>query len=428
MSLPAGMMGSDKCTALTHPSLLAAEDFEHIGGGKFLIASGDMSSFVFLGRWDAEAGPRGTIPEGGLFLVDVNTKPATLSPVPMKGFPGELFFLAHGSYYSNATQQFYVVNHGFAQGGERVIIFKVHHDPVISVEYVRSVTSDLFGDGQLNDVVEGNVHLNCRKQLAYFEHFALTTCVYNYPPPKKTNSKIKNSKPTGRNGNEILVTQFLQKPLPPSGVTNEDGSNALLSGDPKLGGGKIFRCVWKDDADARCKTAFTGGRGPNGITKKVTTTGAEFFVTDPFIDQLYTFKMSDGHNSAQEDGQLIEAGKIKTPLGCDNLFYDAEGDFLSCGANLDLASCFQLFGHDHKKTLVKTNHPGTNMRMIPPNDNNKAWVIYPHYAMHDGTQQKMASTAISYGSITLFGSPTSTGILVCDSTASATAKTPKEEL
>lgn len=160
MGLPAGMMGSDKCTALTHPDLLATEDFEHIGGDKFLIPSGDMSSCVFYGRWDAETGPRGTVPAGGIFLLDVSTKPATVSPVPIKGFPEDIFFLGHGSYYSNATQQFYVVNHGFAQGGERVIIFKVHQDPVISVEYIRSVTSNLFGHVQLNDVVEGDIHMS----------------------------------------------------------------------------------------------------------------------------------------------------------------------------------------------------------------------------------------------------------------------------
>ena len=243
--------------------------------------------------------------------------------------------------------------------------------------------------------------------------------------------KQNNPKPTGRNGNELLVTQWLQNPFPPSGVTNEDGSSFLLSDVPNYspGSGKIFRCVWKDTADAHCKTAFSGGHGPNGITKKITATGAEFFVTDPFIDKLYTFKMSDGHNSAQPDGQLIEAGKIKLPLSCDNLFYDAEGNFLSCGANLDIASCYKVFGRDHKAKLAKTILPGTNIKMIPPSDSNRAWVIYPHYAMHDGTQQKMASTAISYGSITVFGSPPSTGvILVCDSAASMTDKTPKEEL
>ena len=242
---------------------------------------------------------------------------------------------------------------------------------------------------------------------------------------------IKTFKFTGRNGNELLVTQWAQNPFPASGATQEDGSSFFLSDAPNFspGGGKIFRCTWKDSADAHCEIAFAGGTGPNGITKKITATGLEFFVSDPFIGKLYTFKISDGQNSAQPDGKLIEAGIITTPLGCDNLFYDAEGDFINCGTNIDLSESYPLFKSGHKKTLNSVVIPGAHMKMIPPNDNNRAWVIYPHNVMHDGTQQKITSTAISYGSITIFGAPTSTGlILVCDSAASTTAKPPKDEL
>jgi len=257
------------------------------------------------------------------------------------------------------------------------------------LEYIRSITSDLFGNGQLNDVVEG------------------------------------------RNGNELLVTQWLQEPVPMSGPTRPTvlkGNSVMESiGSSVPTGGKIFRCVWDENvtstAPAECSIAFAGGQCPNGITKKTmmpqvwnkgTESITEVFVSDPFIGKLYKFKISNGRNSAQPDGQLLMTDSINTPYGCDNLVYDAEADFINCGANLDIPAALSLFSHEHQKRLGNTI-PGTNMKIVPPGGDQNSWLFYPHHAMHDGTQQKMCSTAISYGSVTLFGAPPSTkGILVCD--------------
>lgn len=150
-----------------------------LGHGVVLITGGDLET-VFDHGISASS-------RGGLYSFDLYSFPAA-DPIRIRLFTGdgEIYptaedqgtgFQAHGAFLSNSTDRLYVVVHRLGvssieifdvryrqeaktngMGGENLAMYGVAGElvPPVSLTHVRSVTSERFPAGGINDVVEGN--------------------------------------------------------------------------------------------------------------------------------------------------------------------------------------------------------------------------------------------------------------------------------
>ena len=124
-------------------ALVGAEDLALGKHGKVFIGAGDIYDTFYHGAANA-------VP-GGVYVFDVASLPA-IEPARLEltGFPKEegAHFQVHGIFVSNATDRLYTVTHRGAFSS--VEIFAIRYDissAGVSLQFVRSVRSDLFPNG-----------------------------------------------------------------------------------------------------------------------------------------------------------------------------------------------------------------------------------------------------------------------------------------
>ena len=134
------------CELVASDQMFGSEDLALYKNGIVLVTSGDMHN-TFHGH---DPHP------GAIFAIDVTSSPPAIHRLPVSGLPAGVAFQPHGFFFSNTTSKIYTVSHGLAKaGGSRVIVFRlIDNDGALAIEYERSVTSPLFRNGGLNDVVE----------------------------------------------------------------------------------------------------------------------------------------------------------------------------------------------------------------------------------------------------------------------------------
>merc|ERR1719161_3381860 len=127
----------------------ASEDLAIYDKNTVLMASGDLSR-VF---------PFGVSKEltnlGGIYALDINAKKVV--KLETKDFDqSKLGLQPHGIYFSNTTKRLYVVSHTDELSKTTVQIFAVEGSPPnLILNHLRMVSSPLFMNHGLNDVVEG---------------------------------------------------------------------------------------------------------------------------------------------------------------------------------------------------------------------------------------------------------------------------------
>ena len=279
-------VGDAQCALVGADVMVGSEDLAHVGGGVFVVSSGDLAN-AFAGD---PAAP------GAIFAVDLSAEPVTVRalayavPVPA-GIP----FQPHGIQFSNATRRLYAVSHGLAAGdGSRVFIFNVGPAPALDLSYVRSIKSSLFQNGAINDVAEG------------------------------------------AGGTDIFVTEWIQVGLPARG--KHHAATLLEAAQPLLmiataifrPGARVFRCA-VNAADNNAAAAGTDGctvvaddfymaNGISGDGK------GRVFVNDLFDREIRTMELG-------ADGRLHD---VVPPIGLaipvDNVEYDASTNTLHMGS------------------------------------------------------------------------------------------------
>jgi hypothetical protein len=362
----------DKCVRIEAPGMGGTEDLVHYKDGVVLVGSGDLGSLILYGQWPGSTFTGSSFKSAsGIFALDVKEWPPVAKPVEIEGAPKEIFWNAHGLHFSNVTSRLYVNNHGMSGGGTRVLVLKVVDDVKgahgVKLVYERSITSDLWGNGQLNDIVEGG------------------------------------------DGKSIYASRWLQEPMDDAGP--HDGAKTVLAQVTEANGsmGVIFHCKWSttDSAPADCQVAIEdfGASGPNGMAvNKVTGT---IYVSDALVHDLYQLKPT-------ETGKLIDLGnKVHLPSGCDNIELEAESGAIMCGAILDIAPAFAFFAPGtYEENKAKPPAPGGMHLVHPPTADNNAWVVYP--GALGLTKLHMVSGVTRFGSRYVLGSPWDRAVVACD--------------
>eukprot|EP00457_Paulinella_chromatophora_P009386 gb/GEZN01009452.1/.p1 GENE.gb/GEZN01009452.1/~~gb/GEZN01009452.1/.p1 ORF type:complete len:415 (-),score=38.76 gb/GEZN01009452.1/:82-1302(-) len=348
--------------------IVGSEDLAHLGGGIFLISSGDLHHL-----FNGDAATR-----GGIFGVDLSSP--SHWPVPIENYPQGLPFQPHGIYLSNATQRLFVLTHGIALGtGSGVVVFQIRGSDreTLSLLYLRSIESPLFRNGALNDLVEG------------------------------------------RTGQELYVSEWLQFPLPAKGKKHpsnftEKLNVALQQVVPTFyRGTRVFHCVFSDtDATtpANCQIAASGFYGANGMTKS--SDGKTYFLNDVQAKSLIAFFRGP-------TGLLEEQYRIPVEFALDNLEW-ADPDTIFAG-NIP-----QIYKMIQKMNGANVNVPGGLVQITfsrkPLTKRSKQVQADPASLfatvddtvfLHDGTLLSPVSCGYGYGGRVLLGSPFDTGVLVC---------------
>jgi hypothetical protein len=284
-------------------------------------------------------------------------------------------------YFSNSTRRVYTVTHGFAQGGSRIMIFALKYsDSHLSLAYERSITSPLFLNGGINDVIEGSLL-----------------------------------------GKELYVTQWLQYPVPMHGKHHPNSTSEKLNNMYQelansfvltLKDCYIFKCTWKKDRDEKSEDAATcevaKGTQPSPHYNGITTSSdrSTVFVNDLFRKQILVFGRSD-------DGSLVPQPKRTIPLvwPVDNIEYDHGTGKLFMGSMPKIVYAFL-----NSVLLLDWKVPGGLQvaELSGSATKQKRWKVNGSAFMHSGEKLSQVSAALQYGNKVILGSPMSKGVLICD--------------
>lgn len=359
-----------RCIRVEHPKMNGTEDMALYKNGIALLGSGDLGARLLYGYW-----PGGEVTDisedGGVFAIDMKQFPATVTEVPIVGLPDGISFAPHGIYLSNATQRLYVVSHGYSFGGTRIIIFKIEDDnSFLRLTYLRSIASNLWGDVQLNDVVE-------------------------HP-----------------SGSGVYTTRMLHTAGSPTGpqTPNHTLMDIFFSTPP--GSGTVFYCDFDiDDAatPAECKVAVTGFKDPNGITRK----GNTVFMSEPGNNQIVQLEINP--DNTLKDENLT----ISLPFSCDNVDYYSETNTLTCGALRGdfFTKMMAWIAQPNGRHIIDTLGPGPEcgVALIHLSDTFSDIKVSPDWFIHDGSKLTMlSSVGVRYGSRLVVGSPFDHAFLSCD--------------
>ena len=346
---------ADHCALVGADVIVGSEDLAHVGGGLFLVSSGDLKN-TFAGD---PAAP------GAIFAVDLAAEPATVRalsyavPVPA-GIP----FQPHGIQFSNTTRRLYAVSHGLAAGdGSRVFVFNVGPAPSFDLSYVRSIQSPLFKNGAINDVAEG------------------------------------------AGGKDIFVTEWLQVGLPARG--SHHAADLLEAAQPLLQlasaifrpAARVFRCAV---SDAGANAAAATAAAADGCT----VVADDFYMANGisgngkgrlFVNELFDRKIRTMELGA--DGRLHDvAPPIELAIPVDNVEYDA-------GTNtLHMGTVPQPALSEHFDVPVPGGYAVAHL------DTGKTEM---RVLMHDGTKLSQISAAYAWNGQVILGSPFGRGVLVC---------------
>jgi len=322
-----------------------------------IITSGDLAKVFEHGA--AEAHP------GGLWALDMR-KGGGEKPVSLPlGLPAGRRFHAHGLDISNSTDRIYAVSHN----GEfsSVDIFKIQYrkeclslpwscDPV-SLSFLHSITSPLFPNNGINDVIEAS---DGEVYVTQWQPF---------------------SAPSQGNKNPQTVQQKLQ-------VMAQLPINLL-----GIRLTTVLHCRWSESKHSCAAATEESFIGANGIS--LSSDGITVFVNDP-MDKRITVMARD-----KDSGKLSKSSIINLPVAVDNIEYDDQSGEIIVGTIPDL-----------KAAVKKIDTPG-GMAVLRRKPNSEQWE-WNSILEHDGTKLSQISAASRLGSRIVLGSPFSEGVLLCE--------------
>eukprot|EP00298_Acanthocystis_sp_HF-20_P028715 c7535_g1_i1.p1 GENE.c7535_g1_i1~~c7535_g1_i1.p1 ORF type:complete len:383 (+),score=109.36 c7535_g1_i1:2-1150(+) len=345
-----------RCQVFGDNVLLASVDLEVLPDGNVIISSGDLKNTVY----DYSK----TVP-GKMALLNLSQNPPTVIHLPIQGFPPNYNFQPNGIYLSK-NNRVYVVNH---MGHEDAIeVLKYNSDPP-SLTYLFTVSSDLFSNYVLNDVVEGN------------------------------------------DENEIYVTRWLMFPVPIGGFHYSSFQEkfqtfiekiCLLFGIPST---RIYRCTWKDDGSHNPPTECSDGihvlSGANGLSKIPETN--TYFVADSPGGKLLIL-------SREFDGSLKIDYTISLPHPIDNIVYNSVSHSVTVGSTPHVLNVLLKIGSLYGEVIpggmaeVKLLKNGNLV-----NEFSKGFDVI----LHNGEKLSKVSVGVRSGDYVILGSPFTNGVLVC---------------
>jgi len=337
--------------------MIGSEDLALAKHGILIITSGDLMKVFEEGA--ANASP------GGLWAFDMreggSEKPVSL---PLGGLPAGRRFQAHGLDVSNSTDRIYAVSHN----GEfsSVDIFNIQYReeclslpwscPPITLTFVHSITSPLFPNNGINDVVEAS-------------------------------------------DGEVYVTQWQPFSAPAQGNFNpqtvQEKLQVMASLPINVLGIRlttVLHCRWTDSKDSCVSATEESFIGANGIT--LSGDGSTVYVNDP-ADKLITVMARN-----KDSGRLSKSSTIELPVAVDNIEYDDQSGEIIVGTIPDL-----------KSALKKLNVPG-GMAVLRRKTNSDEWE-WTSILEQDGTKLSQISAASRLGNRIVLGSPFSEGALLC---------------
>ncbi|CAM9453045.1 unnamed protein product [Chrysoparadoxa australica] len=256
----------------------AVEDLARIGNtpkGMLYLGSGDeRDRLISMKRFGPAKTPQGTIQ--AIMVLGKDT--ADVADTTMLGFPSDVAFHPHGIFYYPPRNELYIINHAYAQGGERIDVFSV--DASVWPVQLTYTFSPYISErhGVLNDLV------------------------------------VKDD-------DELFATVWL------TFSQDETGNFALLRGKLRYWGnvlslvlglktGQLLRCKGYrsgSDGSATCTNAMDRGTAvmPNGIA--FSPEKDRILVSDPIAKEVLVFKVHE------KDGSLKLARRIVTTHAVDNI-------------------------------------------------------------------------------------------------------------
>jgi len=353
---PSVEFNDDSCELVGDDVLVGSEDMALGRDGILFITSGDLGMTFQEGS--ASANP------GGIFAMDMRGSSKSLVRMSLNKFPDGVRFQPHGLHVSNSSDHLLATSH--AGNHTRVEVFKIEYHPEClesqpwsctpaTLHHLNSITSDLFPNCGMNDVVEGS------------------------------------------SPHELYVTQWLTVPYPEHGL--KSGSHFKTELGPTLlnfmgfSWTRVYRCTWSEVIlGGQCEPA-TGRQfyGANGIT--ISKDKKQLFISDP-LDKRITIM------DRQDDGKLLETGHIDLPWLVDNV--EMEGGDLVMGTISDIGKWQK--GH---------SIPGG--MLVARRGNGGEWKLdKAHSLAHDGSKLSQISAAARWGTKVVLGSPFSRGVLICE--------------
>jgi len=367
LSLPPGHTYNDDSCELTGlgVGLLGSEDVALGRYGVLFITSGDLHNTFGTGAESANP--------GGLWVYDMRVGGAQ-EPVKitMELFPAGRRFQGHGLDVSNITDRVYSISHNGDHSS--VDIFKITYNQEcvvdlpwscqpVTLTHITSITSNLFPNMGINDVVEA-------------EH------------------------------NQVYVTQWQPFPWPTRGQKNPENWKerlAVLGQLPVFLLGlkltTVLLCTWEEGVEAACESATDiRFQGANGIT--IDQDRNTVFVNDPLQKTITVMKRD------KKTGKLAKLSEIVMPFGADNIEYDDDADEIIIGTIPDFIACIK------KGQGEDVSVPG-GMALARKEGGVTGWVV-DSVLEHNGAKLPQISAAARLGSKIVLGSPFSEGILVCN--------------
>jgi len=365
-SLPPGHTYNDKSCELSGlgVGLTGSEDVALGRYGVLFITSGDLHNTFGTGAESANP--------GGLWVYDMRDGGAQ-EPVKitLELFPAGRRFQGHGLDVSNTTDRVYSISHNGDHSS--VDVFKITYNQEcvknlpwscspVTLTYITSITSTLFPNMGINDVIE-----------------------------------VEN--------NQVYVTQWQPFAWPARGQKNPENWKerlAVLGQIPvfllELKLTTVILCTWEEMGEALCESATDiRFQGANGITTDQDR--STVFVNDPLQKTITVMKRE------KATGKLTKLSEIVMPFGADNIEYDDNSDEIIIGTIPDFMACIKKGKGDDIPV------PG-GMAIAHKEEGGNGWVV-DSVLEHDGAKLAQISAAAKLGSKVVLGSPFSEGILVC---------------
>lgn len=310
---------------------------------------------------------------GGLWAFDFVHAPQRLE---VKGLPNEVeaCFMTHGLFLSETTSRLYVVSHHGTHSSIQVLLvaYDKEQNNIPTLTWIRSITSPLFRNMGLNDVVEGV------------------------------------------NGSELYVTQFLPFDMPVHGQNNPSSLleriQQMLVVPMLILGIKrstVLRCVFTDSPKipAMCSAATDQTfRGANGIA--ISTNRKTLYVNDLFTHSLVVMKRLN-------TGMLEQVETIPLKHAVDNIeckLSENGREEIWMGTMPDM---MVIAMNEGKPAEQREEVPG-GLSFVTKDPNTGKWGDQQVVYNHDGSILSQASFGMQHGNKIILGSPHSNGVLVCD--------------
>lgn len=272
--------------------------------------------------------------------------------IPIKFFPDNLAFHPHGQYlYKNFL---YVINHALGSDGDRVEIFEiVNENGKFLAKFQRGILFGMEYSGVLNDLV------------------------------------VKSE-------NEIYLSQWIPRPLSPEGRGKDFWSKFHLYSSFVLRRNYLHFCdISSPDGKPRCSVQDTGYIF-NGMTLRKN----QLFVVDSVIDRIFIYDI-------QPNSELNQVGSISVTHNIDNIEYIEEFDAIYTSGVIRVKDVIELDERINRGEVLNTVPGHATQLVLSENE----WV---ETVLVRQDSLSFPSAAVRIGNKVLFGSVTSSGILICE--------------